>query len=67
MYPTRARTCCGWVTGSSPSTRTDPLVGGTSPSSTFKKVDLPAPFAPTKPMMPGSTLSVRASKAVTWP
>ena len=30
-------------------------------------VDLPAPFAPTRPMMPGSTATVRSSSAVTRP
>ena len=30
-------------------------------------VDLPAPLAPTSPMMPGSTLTVRSDSAVTRP
>ena len=30
-------------------------------------VDLPAPFAPTSPTMPGSTVTVRSSNAVTRP
>ena len=31
------------------------------------KVDLPAPFAPTRPMTPGSTSTVRSESAVTRP
>ncbi len=31
------------------------------------RVDLPAPLAPTSPVMPGSTVTVSASSAVTAP
>ena len=41
---------------SAPSMRIVPVVGATTPPSTFISVDLPAPFSPTRPMTsPGAT------------
>src|SRR5690349_14230930 len=46
-------------------TRTCPAVGAIKPSMILMKVDLPAPLAPTSPMIPGSTATVRSCRAVT--
>ena len=40
----------------SPSTFTAPLLGLSCPVISFMKVDLPAPFGPSSPVMPGGTL-----------
>ena len=51
---------------STPSMRIRPLVGATTPPSTFISVDLPAPFSPTRPMTsPGSTARLTSSRATT--
>src|SRR2546423_11250825 len=65
MYPTRPRTVSPSFAGSIPRTRTPPVVGAISPSRILMSVDLPAPFAPTSPTIPGSTSTVSASRAVT--
>ena len=44
-----------------------PVVGRQEPSRILRSVLLPAPFAPTSPMMPGSRSSVSPSSAVTPP
>ena len=31
------------------------------------KVDLPAPFGPSRPVMPGGTLTVTSFRPITWP
>ena len=49
----------------SPAAWAEPLVGGSSPSRILMSVLLPAPFAPTSPMMPGSSSIERLSSAVT--
>ena len=43
----------------------DPLVGSSSPRRILISVLLPAPFAPTRPTIPGSSSSVSPSSAVT--
>ena len=50
---------------SRPITEAEPLVGSSRPSRILRSVLLPAPLAPTRPMIPGSTSSVRESSAVT--
>ena len=65
MYPTRARTCSPCAVGSIPSTVLRPAVGANNPSSVLINVDLPAPFAPTSPVIPGSISTVRSANAVT--
>ena len=51
-----------------PSMVAEPEVGRVSPSSMRMVVDLPAPLAPTKPVIePGSRLTLRSSTAVTAP
>src|SRR5579864_9819865 len=54
--PARARTsAAAWVT-SLPSKTMRPVVGAVSPARQLKKVDLPAPFGPIRPMIsPSST------------
>src|SRR5579864_5708297 len=54
--PARARTsAAAWVT-SSPLKTMRPVVGDVSPARQLKKVDLPAPFGPIRPMIsPSST------------
>ena len=42
---------------SKPSTCTDPLLGGSSPSMILSSVDLPAPLGPSSPMLLFSMLS----------
>ena len=44
-----------------------PSVGGSSPRRILRSVLLPAPFAPTSPMIPGSRSSVSPSSATTPP
>ena len=46
-------------------TARDPDVGGSRPSRILMSVLLPAPFAPTSPMIPGSRSSVSPSRATT--
>ena len=48
-------------------TEARPLVGGTTPRRILINVLLPAPLAPTRPMMPDSTLRSSISRALTWP
>lgn len=50
-----------------PSTTTVPESGRVSPSRIRKNVDLPAPFAPTSPMTPGSNDTASESSARTVP
>src|SRR5215207_7694384 len=33
----------------------------------FMNVDLPAPFGPSRPVMPGGTLTVTSFRPITWP
>ena len=47
--------------------RPDRWSAASRPSRILIKVDLPAPFAPTRPMIPGSTATVRSDSAVTRP
>ena len=51
----------GRARGRSPRSRSS------SPSRILSRVDLPAPFAPTSPVTPGSTSTVRSARAVTPP
>ena len=44
-----------------------PELGGSRPSSILSSVDLPAPFAPTSPTMPGATVIDRSVIAATEP
>jgi hypothetical protein len=52
---------------STPSSVTLPDVGSSSPAKIFMKVDLPAPFGPSKPNMPGETSRSTPFNAVTGP
>ncbi len=63
MYPVSARICSACCTVSSPRTLAVPLVGGSNPSRILISVDLPAPFAPIRPVIPGPTAIVRSSSA----
>ncbi len=51
----------------SPSTFTDPLLGRSWPVISFMKVDLPAPFGPSSPVIPAGTLTVTSLRPMTWP
>ena len=53
------------VATSRPKTVAEPLVGSSSPSRILISVLLPAPFAPTRPTIPGSISTVSPSSAVT--
>ena len=65
MYPVSVRIRSPLAAASWPSTTARPLVGGSRPSRILMSVDLPAPFAPTSPVMPGANATVRPSSAVT--
>src|SRR5690606_31790157 len=47
--------------------RASPDVGGSRPSRILMRVDLPAPFAPTRPTTPVGISTVRSDRAVTVP
>ncbi len=64
MYPTRPRIAAPSLAGLRPNTRASPATGVSSPSRILINVDLPAPFAPTSPMTPGSTATLSESSAV---
>src|ERR1700741_1326274 len=51
----------------SPSTRIDPLLGLICPVTSFMNVDLPAPFGPSNPVIPGGTDTVTSFRPETWP
>ena len=65
MYPSRARTPIGSLATSMPHTSTRPSVGWARPSRRRNVVVLPAPLAPTRPIRPRGTSTVRSSRAVT--
>src|SRR6516165_1931871 len=65
MYPVSVLIRSPLVVTSWPSVAAWPLVGGSRPSRILISVDLPAPFAPTSPVIPGGTATVRLSSAVT--
>ena len=65
MYPTRRRIAARSRTTSCPSSVAEPLDGSTSPSKILTSVLLPAPFAPTNPVIPDSIDTVSASSAMT--
>src|SRR5579875_3611758 len=67
MLPSRVLIVSPLAWQSRPSTVARPLVGGTRPSRILISVDLPAPLAPTSPVTPGATATVRPSSAVTFP
>ena len=54
------------VTGSPPSTRTDPAAGCRSPAITCSSVDLPEPLGPTSAVTPGPSSS-RSTVRARWP
>src|SRR5436309_8929349 len=51
----------------SPSTCTAPSVGGVTPVRIFTRVDLPAPFAPTRPRISPRRSSSEVSRRATTP
>ena len=51
----------------SPSTVMDPLLGLSCPVSSFSSVDLPAPFGPSRPVMPGGMDTLTSFRPMTWP
>ncbi len=51
----------------SPSTVISPLLGLSCPVISFMKVDLPAPFGPSSPVMPAGTETVTSLSPMTWP
>ncbi len=51
----------------SPSTVTVPLLGRSCPVISFMNVLLPAPFGPSRPVMPGGTLTVTSFRPMTCP
>src|SRR3954454_5160967 len=53
------------VATSNPSTLARPEVAGNNPSRILIRVDLPAPFAPTSPTIPGCSSKLSWSRAVT--
>src|SRR5438874_2024886 len=60
----RPRTETGSSTGSIPKTRTEPVSARHSPRICLIRVDLPAPFSPTRPKtLPDGTLSVTSFNA----
>ena len=50
-----------------PSTRTAPLLGRSWPVTSLRNVDLPAPFGPSRPLMPGGSETVTSLRPMTWP
>ena len=44
-----------------------PLLGLSWPVMSFMNVDLPAPFGPSRPVMPGGTVSVTSFRPMTCP
>ena len=62
-HPAPDRSRCGEYSAGlpqigSPSTRIAPLLGLSCPVISFMNVDLPAPFGPSRPVMPGGTMTV---------
>ena len=51
----------------SPNTRMLPWLGFSWPVISFMNVDLPAPFGPSRPVMPGGMLTVTSFSPLTWP
>ena len=43
-----------------------PLLGRNCPVISFMNVDLPAPFGPSSPVMPGGTLTLTSLRPMTW-
>ena len=62
-----AKYCAGLRQIGSPSTSIRPLLGFSWPVISFMKVDFPAPFGPSSPVMPAGTLSVTSFSPITWP
>jgi len=50
-----------------PSTLIVPLLGLSWPVINFMKVDLPAPFGPSNPVMPFGTTTDTSLRPLTWP
>jgi len=50
-----------------PSSFTSPWLGWSCPAASLRKVDLPAPFGPSKPVTPGGTSVVTSLSAITGP
>src|SRR5690242_18656412 len=44
-----------------------PLLGLSWPVTSFMNVDLPAPFGPRRPVIPGGTVTVTSFSPDTWP
>jgi hypothetical protein len=51
----------------SPRTWISPLLGLSCPVMSFMNVDLPAPFGPSRPVMPGPTDTVTSLRPMTCP
>jgi len=51
----------------SPSTAIAPLLGFSCPVITFMKVDLPAPFGPSRPVIPCGSVTDTSFSPITWP
>src|SRR5436190_22638843 len=51
----------------SPRTRIVPWLGFNCPVINFMNVDLPAPFGPSSPVMPGGIDTVTLLRPLTWP
>ena len=63
--PTRWNTS-GERHAGTPSRRTSPWLGRSWPAASFRKVDLPAPFGPSRPVTPAGIVAVTSFSAITW-
>ena len=64
--PTRWKTS-GEPQAGFPSSRTSPWLGRSCPAASLRKVDLPAPFGPSRPVTPGGIYTVTSLSAMTGP
>src|SRR5471032_3038937 len=67
MKPMRPRTSRAWVRMSRPKMRAVPEAGLWKPSRVLMRVDLPAPFGPSKPMDRPLRLAFRFLRMARWP